>query len=546
MKKIITLALFFCACIFATHAQTILMSEGFESGLPETWNNIDHDGDGFSWEILTMDEDEIPTHTGNGCIASASYDYEEDEALEPDNYLITPAITIPDNLTAANMPLLSWWVAAQDPDYPADYYEVRISTTGNSASDFSASAVYAEILSTNEWTMHTVDLRNYIGQTIYIAFIHTNCSDEFIMKLDDIAVLYFDTPSIVTTPDVLDFGSVMINTTSASMPVNVISALLDGTISVSCEAPFSISINNNNFSTSQSMTANVSTSLFVRYEPTAEGTHEGVITLTNGTTTATINVNGRAVNCDNALQLPFFENFESEITPCWTLRDADHDGMNWMWMNDGYGHESDGYYISYSYDEEEWEDLMPNDWLITPRIAIPSTGAHINWWAAAYDEAFPDNSYEVRVSTTLDFENSEVIYSDMLTTDEYGQRFANLTGFEGQEVYIAFVHNTNTNLYEESYALVIDDIRIEEGVGIEENTCSPALSVYPNPATQMLNIKGEGFDHCMVVNALGQTVVSEPMVNGELRLNISHLSNGVYFVKCSGDGTVETVKIIKK
>ena len=229
MKKIITLALLFCACIFATHAQTILMSEGFEDGFPETWNNIDHDGDGFLWEVLTADEDLIDTHTGNGCIASASYNYEEDEALEPDNYLITPAITIPDNLTAANMPLLSWWVAAQDPEYPADYYEVRISTTGNSASDFSASAVYAEILSTNEWTMHTVDLRNYIGQTIYIAFIHTNCSDEFIMKLDDIAVLYFDTPSIVVTPDVLDFGSVMINTTSASMPVNVISALLDGT-----------------------------------------------------------------------------------------------------------------------------------------------------------------------------------------------------------------------------------------------------------------------------------------------------------------------------
>ncbi len=546
MKRIITLALLFCACIFSTQAQTILMSEGFEDGLPETWNNIDQDGDGFSWEVLTADEDLIGTHTGNGCIASASYDYEEEEALEPDNYLITPAITIPANLTAANMPMLSWWVAAQDPEYPADYYEIRISTSGNSADDFTASAVYAEILSTDEWSMHMVDLRNYIGQTIYIAFIHTNCSDEFMMKLDDIAVLYFDTPSIVTTPDALDFGSVMINTTSASLPVNVISALLDGTVSVSCEAPFSISINNNNFSTSQSMTANVSTSLFVRYEPTTEGTDEGVITLTNGTTTATISVSGLAVNCDNALQLPFYEDFEDEITPCWTLRDADHDGMNWMWVNDGYGHESDGYYLSYSYDEEEWEDLLPNDWLITPRIAIPSTGAHISWWAAAYDEAFPDNSYEVRVSTTQDFENSVVIYSDMVTTDEYGLRYTNITDFNGQEVYIAFVHNTNTNLYEESYALVIDDIHIEEGVGIEENTCSPALSVYPNPATEMLNIKGESFDHCMVVNALGQTVSSEPMVNGELHLNISQFANGVYFVKCSGNVGVETIKVVKK
>lgn len=546
MKKIFTLTVFLCACFLATYAQTILMSEGFESTLPEAWSNIDQDGDGFSWEILTMDEDEISAHTGNGCITSLSFDNDEVEALEPNNYLVTPAITIPNNLTAANMPMLTWWVAAQDPEYPADYYEVRISTTGNSAADFTASAVYAEILSTDQWAMHTVDLRNYIGQTIYIAFIHTNCSDEFMMKLDDITVFYFDTPSIVVTPDALDFGSVMINTTSASLPVNVISALLDGTVSVSCEAPFTVSINNNNFSTSQSMTANVSTSLFVRYEPTAEGTDEGVITLTNGATTATISVSGHAVNCDNALQLPFYEDFENEITPCWTLRDADHDGMNWMWMNDGFGHESDGYYLSYSYDEEEWEDLMPNDWLIMPRIAIPSTGAHINWWAAAYDEGFPDNSYEVRVSTTQDFENSEVIYSEMVTTDEYGQRFANLTGFEGQEVYIAFVHNTNTSLYEESYALVIDDIRIEEGIGIKENTYNPVISVYPNPATQMLNIKAEGFDNCSIMNALGQTVINEPMVNGELCLNISHLTNGIYFVKCSGERAVETIKLIKK
>ena len=128
MKKILFFVALFTTTLMASKAQTLLFNEGFENGLPSTWNNIDHDGDGFSWEVLTADEDLIDTHTGNGCIASASYDYEEEEALEPDNYLITPAITIPANLTAANMPMLSWWVAAQDPDYPADYYEVRIST----------------------------------------------------------------------------------------------------------------------------------------------------------------------------------------------------------------------------------------------------------------------------------------------------------------------------------------------------------------------------------------------------------------------------------
>lgn len=546
MKKIITLALLICAGFFAAQAQTYLLNESFENGLPSTWNNLDNDGDGFSWEIATADEDLFTAHTGNACITSASYDNDEMEELEPDNYLVTPAITIPSTLTASNLPLLSWWVAAQDPEYPADYYEIRISTSGNTASDFTENAVYAEILSTDQWAQHTVNLSNYIGQTIYIAFIHTNCSDEFIMKLDDIAVFYFENPSIVVTPGTLDLGTVAINTHSTPQQVNVVSALLDGNISVSCQAPFSISINNNTFSTSQSLTANTTAVLFVRYEPTAEGTDEGTITLTNGNVATTIAVNGTAVNCDNVLQLPFYEDFEGEITPCWTLLDADHDNQNWMWANDGYGHESDGYYFSFSYDEEEWEDLTPNDWLITPRIAIPATGAHINWWIAAYDEDFAANSYDVLVADNLEFNNATTLYSETTFTAEFQQRFANLTGFEGQEVYIAFVHNTNTAVNEDSYGLLLDDIRIEEGVGIEENDVQPAVSVYPNPATQMLNVKAEGFNNCSIMNALGQMVISEPIVNGELHLNIAHLSNGVYFVKCSGDGAVETIKLIKK
>lgn len=545
MKKILSLTLLLFAGLFAAQAQTYLLNEGFENGFPSTWSNLDNDGDGFSWEVLT-EEDAFTAHSGEACITSASYDNEEMEELEPDNYLVTPAITIPATLTASNMPLLCWWAAAQDPDFPEDYYEIRISTNGNAASDFTGNAVYAEILSTDEWTQHTVNLSEYIGQTIYIAFIHTNCSDEFIMKLDDISVFYFENPSIVATPNTLDMGTVAINTNSASQQIHVISALLDGNITVSCEAPFTVSINNNTFSASQSLTSNTTAVLFVRYEPTEEGSHEGVINLTSGNVTTPITISGTAVNCDNAMQLPFYEDFESDITPCWTLRDGDNDGMNWMWMNDGYGHESDGYYLSFSYDEEEWEDIMPQDWLITPRIAIPATGAHISWWIAGYVEDFPDNSYYVLVADEPTFANPTNLYNETVHSGTFEQRVANLTGFEGQEIYIAFVHTTNTNEIETSYGLVIDDILIEEGVGIEEHTASATVSVYPNPASQMLNIKAEGFDNCVMMNALGQTVISEPIVNGELHLNIAHLSNGVYFVKCIGDGAVETVKIIKK
>ena len=131
---------------------------------------------------------------------------------------------------------------------------------------------------------------------------------------------------------------------------------------------------------------------------------------------------------------------------------------------------------------EEWEDIMPQDWLITPRIAIPATGAHISWWVAGYAEDFPDNSYYVLVADEPTFDNPTNLYNETVHSGTFAQRVANLTGFEGQDIYIAFVHTTNTNEIETSYGLVIDDILIEEGVGIEEHTASATVSVYPNPA----------------------------------------------------------------
>ena len=45
---------------------------------------------------------------------------------------------------------------------------------------------------------------------------------------------------------------------------------------------------------------------------------------------------------------------------------------------------------------------------------------------------------------------------------------------------------------------------------------------------------------------LGQTVISNKLVNGNAQINVSELSNGVYFVRLINGSEVETVKVIKK
>ena len=72
------------------------------------------------------------------------------------------------------------------------------------------------------------------------------------------------------------------------------------------------------------------------------------------------------------------------------------------------------------------------------------------------------------------------------------------------------------------------------------------INVYPNPATNVINVSAQGFEQYQLVNMLGQTVISNNLVNGNAQINVSELSNGVYFVRLINGSEVETVKVIKK
>ena len=76
------------------------------------------------------------------------------------------------------------------------------------------------------------------------------------------------------------------------------------------------------------------------------------------------------------------------------------------------------------------------------------------------------------------------------------------------------------------------------------------LLVYPNPATDVLNINisNSSFKNSEVVvyNISGAEVIKTNMANTNAQLNIETLSNGVYFVKVSNqNGFNKTVKFVK-
>ena len=179
-------------------------NENFDAGMPAGWTTVDADGDGYTW-VSSMTPGNYHNAgvdlTGTGHNASAHYVISGSwangtgQVLYPDNYLVSPQV----NLVAGST--FSFYACAQDASYPADHFGVFISDNGTS-----------DWTMVNEWTMtakgggnvtsygrggatraqgnwynYTVDLSAFAGQK-YIAIRHFNCSDQFILNVDDIAL----------------------------------------------------------------------------------------------------------------------------------------------------------------------------------------------------------------------------------------------------------------------------------------------------------------------------------------------------------------------
>ncbi|MCR5459056.1 MAG: choice-of-anchor J domain-containing protein [Acetatifactor sp.] len=152
--------------------------EGFEKdGMPEGWTFSDADDDGYGWKRYS--ESDAIRHSGDAVLASESFSNADNVALTPDNWAFLPALRLPENAE------LSFWLAAQLDNWTGDVLGVYVGTTLNPedmtqlGEDFEAPAAYTE---------YKIDLSEYAGQSVFIAFRHYNCEDCFQLNLDDVKV----------------------------------------------------------------------------------------------------------------------------------------------------------------------------------------------------------------------------------------------------------------------------------------------------------------------------------------------------------------------
>ena len=152
---------------------------GFENneGVDE-WTLVDADGDGYNWQYFDMTgvtTGRMTPHTGEGLMASASYDNDLNVALFPDNWMISPKVKLDGTLT--------FWAAGQDASYASEVFGVFVSTDMENWTQIGEDQV-----ATGTYKEYTFDLTSRAGEEGYFAIRHYNITDMFWLNIDDVTL----------------------------------------------------------------------------------------------------------------------------------------------------------------------------------------------------------------------------------------------------------------------------------------------------------------------------------------------------------------------
>ena len=151
--------------------------ENFEGAF--NWETVDADGDGMTWEVKYWSNGLYY----DGSKAAVSYSW-LDVILYPDNWMISPEFEI-----GEGEKYLSFFTASANTGAGADideHYQVLVIPEGMDYTD--GIVVYEKTMDTAAITEHLIDLSDFAGETVRLAFRHFDCHDEYTLIIDAIGV----------------------------------------------------------------------------------------------------------------------------------------------------------------------------------------------------------------------------------------------------------------------------------------------------------------------------------------------------------------------
>jgi len=517
-------------------AKAIIFFEGFESGIPATWLNIDSDGDGYKWTIIP----EFRTHSGTGCISSASY-INDVGPLTPSNWLITPEITLP-NLGNIH---LEYWVTGQDQLWPEEYYKCLISPTGGSdISNFTVTLVEETLTAgdgtENNYFKRVFDISSYANSTIRIAWLHTNSSDNYFINLDDISIY----ESSVTDAELVEL---ILPSPSCDLLENIpvtIRVRNNGTAAIS-NVPVSFKKGLDGISINETIAGPIASDSIVSYTFTAfadfsvAGQIDSVqakVSLENDEVATNNTSEWVSTYSVSPVSIPYSVDFEDlEDLTGWKTIDANEDGESWFIGNStALAHSGSGVAAI-----NTGESTAANDWLISTCINLNQGYYSISYWYRTQDTQHPEN-LKIAYGTEQTAAGMTNVLNDHpgITNNTYakGQKIFSVPTTGTYYFGIHGYSNANSN------RLLVDDISIDVSTGINETNV--ASKIYPNPAKDNIRVESNQFIKTVrIVNVLGQEIYNKAISNYGTEINVSHLNSGIYFVCIETNEGVKTQRV---
>lgn len=425
----------------------VVFFEGFESPtIPDTWALIDNDGDGEQWE--THPANWSAAHGGEYSIAS--YSWFNGNTLTPDNWIISPAIELPENAQ------LRFFVSAISATYPAEHYQIKISTTNAEMSSFTET-IFEETL-TNEasqWQQRDIDLSEFANQTVYLAIVHNQSTNQFALKIDDFII--HTTPQTKETElngyavyRIYETGEPqLIKETEPTITEITDTITLEGYYTYTIEAQYSDNESSNGTQTN--------TALYIDWLPAPENFQA----ISSGNL---VELNwGPASNHSKTLISDGFE-APTNLTQ-WVNLDFDNDQASWEIHTATAAYEGSQSIASYSW--LNGEVLTPNNWLISPNIPVRyAETLNLSWAVAGINASHSNEYYQIRTATkNSDTTLFAISFDETLSENDatWKERTLNLNQYIGDTVSVALVHQRSTDVF----GLKLDNVVLNTSNSIE-------------------------------------------------------------------------------
>lgn len=443
----------------------------YDEGRLLAWTTIDADGDSYNWTLSPIGGG-YGHHNTNGAVFSYSYSNYAG-ALSPDNYLVSPQITI-----TANNHYVSFYASALDEAYPADHFGLAVSTTGTAASDFTMLQEWTMTAKQGGWHEYSVDLNSYVGQDVYIAIRHFNSTNHFCLVVDDI----FVGPQ---AKDPITNCTISVDGAMVANHVNDIHYLID-------TEGFA-----NNSQHSTTVTATYQSGAVMT--KTADWTYRTADHFLGSPTGLQADSDGNSVNLSWTLPMmntsfvvdELLYDFADTTMSDLTVIDANGDGLNF------YACQYGGYGSGPCLRSNSWQgqQLNPDNYAVLPHL-VASANTVLSFVAKDADQPgiAPDpEHFGVAVSTTGNTNPADfTTIAEWNSTGSYTEHSVDLSAYAGQQIYVAFRH---FNTVGETYYLNIDNIKI---TNIEAEIIRPAKGALVYAGGELiatLNHGEESFTH---------------------------------------------------